>query len=207
MYIVCSDLEGVLVPEIWICVAEKTGIEELKLTTRDEPDYDVLMRRRLDILNKHNLKLADIAGVVAEMRPLVGAAEFLNWLRSVAQVIILSDTFAEFARPLMRQLGWPTLFCNSLKVERDGTISGYCLRQPDGKRKALDALKSLNYRIIAMGDSYNDITMIQSADTGILFRPPENVTHEYPNLTVAREYAELKRLMQPLFESYGSPSY
>ena len=198
MYIVCSDLEGVFVPEIWISVAEKTGIEALKLTTRDEPDYDVLMRRRIAILRENNLKLADITRVISDMNPLEGAPEFLNWLRSITQVIVLSDTFVEFAGPLMQKLNWPALFCNSLKVNSDGAISGYVLRQPDGKRKAIVALKSLNYKVIAMGDSYNDITMIQTADTGILFRPPKNVRAEYPNLPVADAYEDLKKLMQPM---------
>jgi len=198
MYIVCSDLEGVFVPEIWISVAQKTGIEALKLTTRDEPDYDVLMKRRIAILKENNLKLADITGVISDLNPLEGALEFLDWLRSVAQVIVLSDTFVEFAGPLMQKLSWPTLFCNSLKVNSDGAISGYVLRQPEGKRKAIDALKSLNYRVIAMGDSYNDIAMIQTADTGILFRPPENVKAEYPDLPVADGYEDLKKLMQSM---------
>ena len=198
MYIICSDLEGVFVPEIWISVAQKTGIEALKLTTRDEPDYDVLMRRRIAILKENNLKLADITRVISTMHPLAGALEFLNWLRSISQVIILSDTFVEFAGPLMQKLNWPTLFCNSLKVSSDGAISGYTLRQPDGKRKAIDAFKSLNYQVIAMGDSYNDITMIQAADTGILFRPPENVRAEYPNLPVANGYEDLKKQLRPM---------
>ena len=198
MYIICSDLEGVFVPEIWISVAQKTGIEALKLTTRDEPDYDVLMRRRIAILRENNLKLADITRVISTMHPLAGALEFLNWLRSIVQVIILSDTFVEFAGPLMQKLNWPTLFCNSLTVNAEGAISGYVLRQPDGKRKAIEALKSLNYKVIAMGDSYNDITMIQTADRGILFRPPENVRAEYPNLPVANGYEDLKKLLRPM---------
>lgn len=198
MYIVCSDLEGVFVPEIWISVAKKTGIEALKLTTRDEPDYDVLMRRRIAILRENNLKLADITRVISSMHPLEGALEFLNWLRSISQVIVLSDTFVEFAGPLMQKLNWPTLFCNSLEVDGKGAISGYVLRQPDGKRKAIEALKSLNYQVIAMGDSYNDITMIQTADMGILFQPPENVRAEHPNLPVANGYEDLKKLLRPM---------
>jgi len=198
MYIVCSDLEGVFVPEIWISVAEKTGIEALKLTTRDEPDYDVLMRRRIAILRENNLKLSDITRVISDMNPLEGAPEFLDWLRSITQVIVLSDTFVEFAGPLMQKLNWPTLFCNSLKVNGEGAISGYVLRQPDGKRKAIEALKSLNYKVIAMGDSYNDITMIQTAAMGILFRPPENVRAEYPNLPVANGYEDLKKQLRPM---------
>jgi len=198
MYIVCSDLEGVFVPEIWISVALKTGIDELRLTTRDEPDYDVLMRKRIAILKKNNLKLADITRVISEIQPLEGALDLLEWLRSVSQVIILSDTFVEFAGPLMRKLNRPTLFCNSLRVTGDGAICGYALRQPDGKRKAIDALKSLNYKVIAMGDSYNDITMIQRADLGILFRPPPNVQAEYPSLPVANGYGDLKTLLEPM---------
>ena len=198
MYIVCSDLEGVFIPEIWISVARKTGIEALKLTTRDEPDYDVLMRKRIAILRENNLKLADITRVISDMEPLEGALEFLDWLRSVSPVIILSDTFVEFAGPLMQKLNRPTLFCNSLEVNGDGIISGYVLRQPDGKRKAIVALKSLSYKVIAMGDSYNDINMIQTADKGILFRPPKNVKAEYPDLPVAEGYEDLKKLMLPL---------
>jgi len=200
MYIVCSDLEGVFIPEIWISVAEKTGIDALKLTTRDEPDYDVLMQKRIAILREHNLKLADITRVIDDMNPLEGAPEFLDWLRSITQVIILSDTFVEFAGPLMQKLNRPTLFCNSLQVDGDGTISGYFLRQTDGKRKAINALKSLNYQVVAMGDSYNDITMIQTAELGFLFRPPQNVRAEYPDLPVAESYEDLKRLMGPVLE-------
>ena len=198
MNIVCSDLEGVFVPEIWISVAQKTGIEALRLTTRDEPDYDVLMRRRIAILRENNLKLADITRVISSMHPLAGALEFLNWLRSIVQVIILSDMFVEFAGSLMQKLNWPTLFCNSLTVNAEGAISGYVLRQPDGKRKAIEALQSLNYKVIAMGDSYNDITMIQTADRGILFRPPENVRAESPNLPVADGYEDLKKQLGPM---------
>lgn len=200
MYLVCSDLEGVFVPEIWINVAEKTGIEALKITTRDEPDYDVLMQKRLAILREHQLKLDDITRVIDDMDPLEGALEFLDWLRSITQVIILSDTFVEFVGPLMKKLKWPTLFCHSLVVGPDGSITGYTIRQPDSKREAIIALKSLNYRIIAMGDSYNDISMIQTADSGILFRPPPNVRREYPALPVAESYEDLKRLMLPLLQ-------
>lgn len=196
MNIVCSDLEGVFTPEIWINVAERTGIEELRLTTRDIPDYDVLMRKRLGILKEHNLKLKDITDVIATMSPSEGALDFLNWLRARAPLIVVSDTFVQFAGPLMAQLGWPTLFCNTLEVAPDGTVTGYRLRQQDGKRHSVLALKSLNYRVIAMGDSYNDITMLKEADHGILFRPPDNVKTEYPEFPVTREYAELK----PIFE-------
>lgn len=200
MYIVCCDLEGVFVPEIWINVAEKTGIAELRLTTRDISDYDVLMKRRLGILDAHGLKLSDITRVIGTMEPLDGALDFLDWLRSRTQVVILSDTFVEFAGPLMRKLGWPTLFCNSLIVGPDGTVTGYQMRQDDGKRMSILALKNLNYRVIAMGDSYNDITMIKEADVGILFQPPVNVAAEYPELTVAMNYPELQDLIEELLE-------
>ncbi|GBC63620.1 bifunctional phosphoserine phosphatase/homoserin e phosphotransferase ThrH [Desulfonema ishimotonii] len=195
MYILCSDLEGVFVPEIWINVAEKTGIEELRLTTRDISDYDVLMRKRLSILEAHNLKISDITDVIATMSPLEGAVEFLDWLRPQVSVIVVSDTFEQFAGPLMKQLGWPALFCNTLNIDPDGTVSGYTLRQKDGKRKAAQALKSLNYNMIAMGDSYNDITMLKEADHGILFRPPQNVIDEFPQFPVVRDYDELKPII------------
>ncbi len=196
MYIVCCDLEGVFVPEIWINVAEKTGIAELRLTTRDISDYDVLMKKRIAILHENGIKLKDIVQVIESMNPLKGAVEFLQWLRSCFQVIILSDTYVEFAGPLMEKLGWPTLFCNSLSIGADGTITGYNLRQTDGKRKAVLSLKNLNYKIIALGDSYNDITMIKEADEGILFCPPGNVENEYPELPVAQDYDELKAVIQ-----------
>jgi phosphoserine/homoserine phosphotransferase len=196
MHIVCSDLEGVFVPEIWINVAEKTGIEALRLTTRDEPDYDVLMKKRLAILEREGLKLADITAVIETMAPLEGAAEFLDWLRSRLQVIVVSDTYAEFAGPLMKKLGWPTLFCHDLTVSEDGAVVGYNLRQKDSKKKAVEALKGLNFQTVAMGDSYNDITMLEAADTGILFRPPENVAREFPRFPVAHTYEELKEAVR-----------
>lgn len=195
MYIICTDLEGVLVPEIWISVAQKTGIEELKLTTRDISDYDVLMRKRLSILDQHGLKLKDITAVIEKMAPLEGALEFLEWLRAKTQVIIVSDTYVEFAKPLMAQLRWPTLFCNSLSIDASGAIAGYTLRQADGKRHVAQALKDLNFEVIAMGDSYNDITMLQAAHHGMLFRPPNNVVAEFPQFPVTHEYEELKQLL------------
>ena len=201
MYIVCSDLEGVFVPEIWINVAEKTGIEELRLTTRDISDYDVLMKKRLGILHENGLKIKDITDVIAAMNPLDGAVEFLDWLRSHTQLIVVSDTFVQFAGPLMEKLGWPTLFCNSLSIEPDGSVSGYNLRQKDGKREAVLALKKLNYNIISMGDSYNDISMLKEADTGILFMPPENVKNEFPELPVTNNYDELKEILQKKLEN------
>ena len=193
MDIVCSDLEGIFTPEIWITVAEITGIAELRLTTRDISDYDVLMKKRLAILDKNNLKLRDIQAVIAEMEPLDGALEFLNWLRSLVQLIIVSDTYVEFAGPLMEKLDRPTLFCNTLSVTPDGTIRGYNLRQQDGKQQVALALKTLNYRVTAIGDSYNDITMLQAADYGILYRPPKNVKTQYSKFPTASSYDELKK--------------
>ena len=199
MYIVCSDLEGIFTPEIWINVSEITGIKDLRLTTRDISDYDKLMQYRLNILDKNNLKLSDIQSVIAKMEPLAGAFDFLDWLRSQVPVIIVSDTFVEFAGPLMAKLGQPTLFCNTLTVSQDGAITGYNLRQQDGKQKVASALKSLNYKVIAIGDSYNDITMLQAADHAILYRPPENVKSEYKDLPTAVNYDELrKRLVEIL---------
>ena len=193
MYIVCADMEGIFTPEIWINVAERTGIEELKLTTRDISDYDVLMNKRLAILDKHGLKLQDIQAVISKMEPLDGALDFLNWLRSQLQVVIVSDTYVEFAGPLLEKLGWPTLFCNTLAVAADGRISGYILRQKDGKKKVAVALQNLNYKVIAIGDSYNDITMLTVAEKAILFRPPANVQSEYPQFPISTTYAQIKR--------------
>ncbi|MEW6543782.1 MAG: bifunctional phosphoserine phosphatase/homoserine phosphotransferase ThrH [Nitrospirota bacterium] len=189
----CLDLEGVLVPEIWINVAEKTGIGDLRLTTRDIPDYDALMKRRLGILNRHQLKLADIQAVIATMGPLEGAAEFLHWLRERCQVIILSDTFYEFALPLMRQLGYPTIFCNRLEVDREGRIVNYHLRLPDQKRQSVAALKGLRFRVVAAGDSYNDTSMLAEADAGIFFRPPSAISKEFPQFPVTQTYEELRQ--------------
>ena len=196
MHIVCSDLEGVLVPEVWINVAEKTGIKELRLTTRDISDYDVLMQKRLAILHANGLKLKDITDVIGMMEPLEGAREFLEWLKSSTQIIIVSDTFVQFAGPLMKKLGWPTLFCNSLTIDSDGSIAGYQLRQKNGKRHAVLSLKSLCYSVIGVGDSYNDITMLKEADTGVLFRPPDNVKDEFPEFPVSYTYDELKNIIQ-----------
>ena len=193
MYIVCSDLEGIFTPEIWINVAEITGIEELRLTTRDISDYDILMKKRLAILAEHNLKLKDIQAVIAKMEPVEGALEFLAWLRALVPLIVVSDTYVEFAGPLMEKLGQPTLFCNTLSVNGSGAISGYNLRQPDGKKKVAQALKSLNYEVIAVGDSYNDITMLKAADHAILYRPPENVKKEYEKFPAVYNYSELKK--------------
>jgi len=200
MDIVCSDLEGIFTPEIWINFAEITGIEELRLTTRDISDYNVLMKRRLAILAENNLKLDDIQAVIAKMEPLQGALEFLDWLRSMMQVIIVSDTYVEFAGPLMEKLGRPTLFCNTLTVAEDGSIAGYNLRQPDGKKKVALALKTLSYRVIAIGDSYNDITMLKAADHAILYCPPDNVKKEYTQFPAAFNYDELKQRLREMMD-------
>ena len=191
MQMICLDLEGVLVPEIWIGVAERTGIDALRLTTRDEPDYDVLMRARLRILDEHDLGIGDIHAVIETLDPLPGAREFLDTLRERYQVAILSDTFYQFAAPLMRKLAWPSLYCNWLEVDAQGRVSDYRLRQPEQKRAAVRAFKSLEYRVVAAGDSYNDITMLREADAGILFRAPENVIREHPDLPVVEAYADL----------------
>jgi phosphoserine/homoserine phosphotransferase len=196
LQIACLDLEGVLVPEIWINVAERTGIEALRITTREEPDYDVLMKRRLGILEQHGLRLPDIQDVIGGMGPLPGAREFLEWLRTQFQVVILSDTFYEFAMPLMRQLGHPTLFCHRLGVDAEGRIVDYHLRMPDQKRRAVEALHELRFKVLAAGDSYNDTAMLGAADVGILFRPPDNVIAEFPHFPVTRSFAELQRAFE-----------
>jgi len=189
----CLDLEGVLVPEIWIEFAKVTGIEELKATTRDIPDYDVLMKQRLRILDEHKLGLHEIQEVIAKLQPLEGAREFLDWLRERFQVIILSDTFYEFSQPLMRQLGFPTLFCHRLQVNSEGRVVDYTLRQRDPKRQSVLALKTLYYRIIAAGDSYNDTTMLSEADAGILFHAPQNVIDEFPQFPAVHNFEDLKK--------------
>ncbi|MEI6415925.1 MAG: bifunctional phosphoserine phosphatase/homoserine phosphotransferase ThrH [Kiritimatiellales bacterium] len=191
MQIACLDLEGVLVPEIWINVAERTGIKELRATTRDVPDYDALMRQRLRILDEHHLKLADIQAVIAGMGPLPGAHDFLNRLRERFQVIILSDTFYDFAAPLMKQLGHPTLLCHRLKIDDNGRVADYHLRMPEQKREAVKALHYLKFKVIAAGDSYNDTAMLAEADAGILFCPPKNVIAEFPQFPVTTTYDEL----------------
>ena len=200
MRIVCLDLEGVLVPEIWIEFSRRTGIDELKRTTRDEPDYDKLMRGRLAILRERRLGLAVIQDVISAMGPMEGARTFLDALRADYQVIILSDTFYEFARPLMRQLGLPTLFCHSLVVDGGGMIADYRLRMPDQKREAVKRLKELNFRVVAAGDSYNDTAMLAEADGGILFHPPETVVREFPQFPVTRDYAGLRQEIDRAFE-------
>ena len=190
MEIVCLDLEGVLVPEIWLAFAEKTGITELKRTTRDEPDYSKLMAWRMDILREHSLTLTDIQNTISEIKPLEGAKEFLDKLRAMTQVVILSDTFREFASPLMKQLGWPTILCNSLVVDENNMLSGMVLRQTDGKRKAIEGFRSMGFRTFAAGDSYNDLTMIHTADKGCLFRAPERILLAEPDLKLCTTYDE-----------------
>jgi len=193
MEIACLDLEGVLVPEIWIEFAEKTGIDALKATTRDIPDYDVLMKQRLGLLDQHGFKLQDIQDVIATLKPLDGAVEFVDWLRERFQVIILSDTFYEFSQPLMRQLGFPTLFCHRLITDATGRVTDYKLRQADPKRQSIRALQTIYYRTIAAGDSYNDTTMLAEADAGILFHAPQNVIDEFPQFPAVHTYEDLKK--------------
>ncbi len=190
MEIVCLDLEGVLVPEIWIAFAKESGIPELTRTTREEPDYRKLMNWRMGILREHNLNLDDIQNVIAKIRPLDGAYEFLEKVRSITQVVILSDTFAEFARPLMKQLLWPTILCNSLKVDENRMLTDIVMRQEDGKRKAIEGFRNMGFRTFAAGDSYNDLTMIKKADKGCLFRAPENILKEEPDLKLCTTYDE-----------------
>ena len=192
MELACLDLEGVLIPEIWINVAKKTGIEDLMATTRDIPDYDVLMKQRLRLLAENGLKIQDVQEVIDTLAPLDGAKEFLGWLKARFQVVILSDTFYEFADPLMRQLDYPTLFCHKLGISETGEIEEYHLRMPDQKREAVKRFHELNFKVIATGDSYNDTTMLSEADRGILFRPPQNVIDEFPQFPVARSYEEAK---------------
>jgi len=193
--IVTLDLEGVLVPEIWIAFADKTNIPELRRTTRDEPDYDVLMKGRLDLLARHGLKLSDIQEVIGTLSPLPGAKDFLDELRTLTQVIILSDTFEEFAQPLMRQLGWPTILCHKLEIVDDRVVN-YRLRQDNQKQKAVSALKGLNYKVIAAGDSFNDTTMLGEAHVGFLFHSPESIKKQFPQFKAVDEYADLMALLR-----------
>jgi len=199
MHIVCCDLEGVWVPEIWISVSKKTGIKALKYTTRDIKDYNELMRYRLEILDKYNLKLKDIQDVISTIKPLEGAKEMLDWIKSVTRLIVVSDTFTEFAGPLLKQLDYPILFCHSLEVDENDRITGYKLRQKDPKRQVIKALKSLNYTVIAFGDSYNDVSMLQEADKAFLYRPPQNVIEEFPEFPVSANFQEMKELLLKLF--------
>ncbi|MDR0528372.1 MAG: bifunctional phosphoserine phosphatase/homoserine phosphotransferase ThrH [Zoogloeaceae bacterium] len=201
MRLVCLDLEGVLVPEIWIEFSRRVGVPALSRTTRDEPDYDKLMQYRLRILREHRLGLPDIQDVIAGMSPFPGAGEFLAALRETYQVIILSDTFYEFAKPLMRRLGWPTLFCHSLECDAEGFVSDYRLRMPNQKQEAVRRFKELNFRVAAAGDSYNDIAMLREAEGGILFCPPEKLAREFPQLPVTRDYAALRQEIDAVFAS------
>jgi len=195
MNFLCSDLEGVFIPEVWINVAEKTGIPELRRTTRDEPDYSKLMRFRMTLLRNRGLKLKDIQDVIATIRPLDGALEMLSWIKQHVPIVIVSDTFTQFADPLIAQLNRPTLFCNELVVDGEGFIADFTLRQHDQKRKVVQALQNLNYTVIAMGDSYNDTSMLSQAEYGILFRPPENVKKDFPHFPVAMDYVKLKEII------------
>jgi phosphoserine / homoserine phosphotransferase len=198
MYVICSDLEGVFVPEIWVNVSKQTGIEELKLTTRDVSDYNVLMKRRLELLHTHKLKLPDIQRVISLLKPLPGAIEFVDWLRSCAQLVVVSDTFIEFAQPLMKQLGRPTLLCHNLTTDSDGNITNYNLRQKDGKKKVVESLQSLNYKVIAIGDSYNDLNMLRKAELGILFNAPQYIIDENRDLLVVNSFDELRSVIEKL---------
>ena len=201
MKLIVADLEGVFLPEIWINVARKTGIRELRLTTRDIKDYDVLMSKRLAILKDNHLTIQDIQAVIATLDPLPGAKDMLDWIRSRSQCIILSDTFEEFARPLMAKLGFPTLLCHSLSLDAQGNITDYNLRIHNQKQKAVQAFQALNYQVIAFGDSYNDIAMIQAADHGFFFKPPKTVVEEYPDIPVTREYDDLKAMLSRVLDS------
>lgn len=192
MELACLDLEGVLVPEIWIAFAERTGIEELRATTRDIPDYNVLMRQRLELLEQHGLKIQDIQSVIGTLEPLPGAIEFVDWLRERFQLVILSDTFYEFSQPLMRQLRWPTLLCHRLVTDESGRVVDYKLRQKDPKRASVKAFHSLHYRVLAAGDSYNDTTMLAEADVGFLIHAPDNVVQEFPQFKSVGSLEELK---------------
>lgn len=201
MYITCLDLEGVLVPEIWIAFAEETGIQELRLTTRDISDYDVLMKKRIGILKEHNLGLREIQNTIAKIEPLTGAKAFLDELRSLCQVIILSDTFSEFASPLMKKLDMPTIFCNNLIVDKNGMISGYTLRQTNGKYHAVKALQSIGFKTIAAGDSFNDLEMIKTSNAGFLFRPPRHIQDEYAQFKAFTEYGDFLAAIRSVLQS------
>ena len=201
MHAICSDLEGVWVPEVWINVAKKTGIDELKLTTRDIRDYDELMQYRLKILDQHNLKLKDIQDVIATIKPYDGAKEMIDWLKTQTRFIVVSDTFTQFAEPLMRQLGWPTLFCHNLEVDENDHIVNYHLRQKDPKRQVVKALNELKYEVIAFGDSYNDVTMLEEAEKAFLFKAPQNVIDDFPQYPVANNYVEMRKLLEEFMNS------
>ena len=207
MYILCSDLEGVLVPEIWINVAKQTGIDELRLTTRDISDYNVLMNRRLEILKQHGITINDIRKVISLLEPLPGALDFLNWLHGRVQLIIVSDTFREFADPLLEKMGWSVLFCHNLSIDREGNITGFNLRQSDAKRKVTGALQNLNFKVIAVGDSYNDISMLRKAEHGILFQPPRNVIDDNQDIRVVNSYSQLRNAISEILDTSETITY
>jgi len=201
MYILCSDLEGVLVPEVWINVARWTGIEELKLTTRDISDYNALMKRRLEILKQHGITINDIQKVISLLELMPGALDFVNWLHGRVQMVVVSDTFREFADPLLAKMGWPVLFCHHLTIDREGNITDFNLRQNEAKRRVVEALQNLNFKVIAVGDSYNDISMLRKAEHGILYRPPQNVIDDNSDIRVVNSYSQLKDVISGILDT------
>jgi phosphoserine/homoserine phosphotransferase len=196
----CSDLEGVLVPEVWINVARWTGIDELKLTTRDISDYNALMKRRLEILKQHGITINDIQKVIALLELMPGALDFTNWLHGRVQMVVVSDTFREFADPLLEKIGWPVLFCHHLTIDKEGNITDFNLRQTEAKKRVVEALQNLNFKVIAVGDSYNDVSMLRQAEHGILYRPPQNVIDDNPDISVVNSYSQLKHLVSGILE-------
>jgi phosphoserine / homoserine phosphotransferase len=200
MYILCTDLEGVLVPEVWINVARWTGIDELKLTTRDISDYDALMQRRLAILQQHSITINDIQKVISLLELMPGALDFINWLHGRVQLVVVSDTFREFADPLLEKMGWPVLFCHHLTIDKDGNITDFNLRQTEAKKKVVEALQELNFKVIAVGDSYNDISMLRQAEFGILYKPPQNVIDDNQDIRVVNSYSQLKYLVSGILD-------
>ncbi len=200
MTIICCDLEGVLVPEVWINVARWTGIDELRLTTRDISDYNALMRRRLKILHQHGITIQDIQKVISLLELMPGALDFINWLHTKAQFIVVSDTFREFADPLLAKMGWPFLFCHHLTIDKNGNITDFVLRQEDAKKKVVEALQSLNFKVIAIGDSYNDISMLRQAELGILYNPPQNVIDDNKDLRIVTSYNQIKHIILEVLE-------
>jgi len=203
MYIICTDLEGVLVPEVWINVARWTGIDELKLTTRDINDYDALMKRRLEILHQHSITIKDIQKVISLLELMPGALDFINWLHGKAQMIVVSDTFREFADPLLEKMGWPVLFCHHLTIDKDGIITDYNLRQSNAKMKVVEALQNLSFKVIAVGDSYNDISMLRKAEKGVLFKPPQNVIDDNKDLAVVNSFLSLKKIISEKMDMHN----
>jgi phosphoserine/homoserine phosphotransferase len=200
MYILCSDLEGVLVPEVWINVARWTGIDELKLTTRDISDYNALMKRRLEILKQHGITINDIQKVISLLELMPGALDFVNWLHGRVQMVVVSDTFREFADPLLEKMGWPVLFCHHLTIDKEGNITDFNLRQNEAKKRVVEALQNLNFKVIAIGDSYNDVSMLRQAQHGILYRPPQNVIDDNPDIRFVNSYSQLKNLVSGILE-------